>query len=76
VKYYHDTTQAAVFLRSEFHEAYKKFIDEWHLFTTWIVELQEDTIMALATWKYMERWYKKAQQSMERVDYIDVVQQG
>jgi DNA repair ATPase RecN len=27
-KYYQDTTQAAVFLRSEFQDAYKRFIDE------------------------------------------------
>jgi hypothetical protein len=32
--------------------------------------------MALATCKYMERWYEKAQQIMERVDYIGAVQQG
>jgi hypothetical protein len=75
-KYYQDTTQAAVFLRSEFQEAYNKFTDERHLFTARIVELQEDTLMALATCKDMERWYEKAQQAMERVDYISAVQQG
>jgi hypothetical protein len=48
-----------VFLRSEFKEAYNKFIDERHLFTARIVELQEDTLMALATCKDMERWYEK-----------------
>jgi hypothetical protein len=32
-KYYQDTTQVVVFLRSEFQEAYNKFIDERHLFT-------------------------------------------
>jgi hypothetical protein len=47
VKYYQDTTQAAVFLRSEFQEAYSKFMDERHLFTIRIVELQEENLMAL-----------------------------
>jgi hypothetical protein len=75
-KYYQDTTQATVYLRSEFQEAYSKFTDERHLFTAKIVELQEDTLMALATCKDMERWYEKVQQAMERVDYIGAVQQG
>jgi hypothetical protein len=39
-KYYQDTTQGTMFLRSEFKEAYKKFIDEQHLFTARITELQ------------------------------------
>jgi hypothetical protein len=76
VKYYQDTTQVVVFLRSEFQEAYNKFTDERHLFTARIVELQEDTLMALATCKDMERWYEKAHQAMERIDYISAVQQG
>jgi hypothetical protein len=59
-KYYQDTTQAAVYLRSEFKEAYSKFTDERHLFIARIAELQEDTLMALATCKDMEQWYKKA----------------
>jgi hypothetical protein len=75
-KYYQDTTQAAVFLRSEFQEAYKKFTDEGHLFTARIVELQEDNLMALAMCKDMERWYKKAHEDVERIDYISAVQQG
>jgi hypothetical protein len=61
---------------SEFQEAYNKFIDERHLFTTRIVELQEYTLMELATCKDMEKWYEKSQQAMERVDYICAVQQG
>jgi Cys-tRNA synthase (O-phospho-L-seryl-tRNA:Cys-tRNA synthase) len=64
-----------VYLTNEFKEAYDKFTDELHLFTTRIVELQEDTLMALATCKDMERWYEKAHQSVERIDYIGVVQQ-
>jgi hypothetical protein len=65
-----------VFLRSEFQKAYNKFTDERHLFTARIVELQEDTLMALATCKDMERWYEKAHQAMEMIDYISAVQQG
>jgi hypothetical protein len=38
-KYYQDTTQVTVYLGSEFKEAYSKFKDEWHLFTTRIVEI-------------------------------------
>jgi hypothetical protein len=60
-KYYQDTTQVAVYLRSEFKEAYSKFTNEQHLFTPKIAELQEDTLMALATCKDMERWHEKAQ---------------
>jgi hypothetical protein len=48
-KYYMDTTQAAMFMRSEFQETYKKLTDERHLFTTRRVELQEDTLMELET---------------------------
>jgi hypothetical protein len=47
VKYYQDTTQVAMFLRSEFQEAYSKFTDERHLFIARISELQEDTLMVL-----------------------------
>jgi hypothetical protein len=32
--------------------------------------------MALTTCKDMEWWYEKAQQAMEKVDYIGAVQQG
>jgi hypothetical protein len=68
--------QAMVFLRSEFKETYRKFIDERHLFTARIVNLQEDPLMTLATCKDMERWYEKAHQSMEQINYISAVQQG
>jgi hypothetical protein len=67
-KYYEDTTQVAVFLRSKFKEAYNKFTDEQHLFTARIAELQEDTLMALMTYKDMECWYEKAHQAVERID--------
>jgi hypothetical protein len=53
-EYYQGTTQTTVYLRSEFKEAYNKFTNERHLFTAKIVELQEDTLMALATCKDME----------------------
>jgi hypothetical protein len=75
-KYYQDTTQVAVFLRSEFQEAYSKFTNERNLFTATIVELQEDTLMELAMCKDMERWYEKAHQAVERINYINAVQQG
>ena len=74
VKYYQDSTQATVFLRSKFQEAYYKFTNERHLFTVGIVYFQEDTLMALATCKDMEIWYEKAHQAVERIDYINVVQ--
>jgi hypothetical protein len=65
-----------VFLRSEFQEAYNKFTYERHLFIARIVELQEDTLMALEMCNYMERWYEKAHQAMERIDCINTIQEG
>jgi hypothetical protein len=47
-KYYQDSTQAMMFLRREFQDAYEKFMSEWHLFTAGIVNFQEDTLMAQA----------------------------
>jgi hypothetical protein len=32
--------------------------------------------MALATCKEMERWYERVQQVVERLEYIEAVQQG
>jgi hypothetical protein len=32
--------------------------------------------MTLATCKEMERWHEKEQQAVERLEYIEVVQQG
>jgi hypothetical protein len=75
-KYYQDSTQATVFLRSEFQYVYGKFTNERHLFTTMIANFQEDTLMALETCKDVERWYEKAHQAMERIDYITAVQKG
>jgi hypothetical protein len=75
-KYYQNTTQVMVYLRRKFKEAYSKFINEWNLFIARIAKIQEDTLMALETCKDMERWYEKAQQDIERIDYIGVVQQG
>jgi hypothetical protein len=40
VKYYQDSIQATVFLRSEFQDAYSKFTNERHLFTAGIVDFQ------------------------------------
>jgi hypothetical protein len=63
-----------VFLRSEFQDVYSKFMNERHLFTAGIVDFQEYTLMVMVTCKDMERWYDKAHQEMERIDYINVVQ--
>jgi uncharacterized protein YaeQ len=65
-----------VFLRSDFQDAYAKFMNERHLFTAGIADLQEDTLMALANSKDVERWYEKAHQAVERIDYISAVQKG
>jgi hypothetical protein len=46
-----------VFLRSEFQDAYAKFMNERHIFTTGIADFQKDTIMALATCKDVETLY-------------------
>jgi hypothetical protein len=75
-KYYQDSTQATIFLRSEFQDAYKKFPSEWHLFAAGITDFQEDTLMALATCKDMEIWYDNSHQVVERIDYINAVQKG
>jgi hypothetical protein len=48
-KYYQNSTQATIFLRSEFQDAYNKFMSEQHLFTARIDDFQEDTLMALVT---------------------------
>jgi hypothetical protein len=63
-----------IFLRSKFQDAYNKFTSEWHLFTARIAEFQEDTLMVLVTCKYIERWYEKALQVVEKIDYISAVQ--
>jgi hypothetical protein len=75
-KYYQDSTQATVFLKSEFQDAYAKFTSERHLFTACVADYQEDTLMALETCKDMERWYEKAYQAVEQIDYISAVQKG
>jgi hypothetical protein len=38
-KYYQDSTQATMFLRSEFQDAYDKFMNERYLFTAIITDL-------------------------------------
>ena len=75
-KCYRDSTQATVFFRSEFQYAYAKFTNERHLFTVGITNFQEDTLMALATWKDVEMWYEKYHQVIERIDYINAIQKG
>jgi hypothetical protein len=54
-KYYQDSTQAVVFLRSEFREIYAQFTSERNLFTTCIANFQEDTLMELLTCKDVHR---------------------
>jgi hypothetical protein len=51
-------------------------MNEKHLFTAKIVDFQEDILMALPKCKDMEIWYEKSHQVVERIDYINVVQQG
>jgi hypothetical protein len=75
-KYYQDSTQATVFLRSEFQDSYAKFTYEQHLFIACITDFQEDTLMALETCKNVERWYEKSYQAVERIYYINEVQKG
>jgi hypothetical protein len=74
--YYQASTQAMVFLRNDFQDAYEKFTYERHLFTSGILDFQEDTLMALATCKDVEMWYEKDHQEVERIDYISAVQKG
>jgi hypothetical protein len=50
-KYYQDSTQATIFLRSKFQDAYIEFTNECHPFTAGIDDFQEDTLMALVTFK-------------------------
>ena len=73
-KYYQDSTRATMFLRSEFQDTYDKFTNERHIFTAGIADFQEDTLMALATCKDVERWYEKSHQVVERINYISTVQ--
>jgi hypothetical protein len=75
-KYYQNSTQAIVLLKSEFQEAYAHFTSERNLFTACIADFQEDTLMGMATCKDVHRWYEKAHQAFERIDYINEVQKG
>jgi hypothetical protein len=51
MKYYQDSTQASVFLKIEFREACAQFMSKRHLFTTYVADFQEDTLMELETVK-------------------------
>jgi hypothetical protein len=68
--------QATVFLKSEFQYAYAKFTSERNIFIAGIADFQEDTLMALATYKDVEKWYEKTYQVVERIDYINAMQKG
>jgi hypothetical protein len=65
-----------VYLKGEFVGVYDEFKKERHLLTENIDEFQEDTLMALTTCKEMERWYERAQQVVERLEYIEADQEG
>jgi hypothetical protein len=58
-KLYHESMQAMMFMKIEFQDVYTKFTIEWHLFIAGIANFQEDILMALATYKDVERWYEK-----------------
>jgi hypothetical protein len=75
-EYYQNSTQAVVLLKSEFRETYAHFTSERNLFTTCIADFQEDTLMGMETCKDMQRWYEKAHQALEQIDYISEVQKG
>jgi hypothetical protein len=64
-KYYQDSTQAIVFMKSEFQDAYENFTRERHLFTACLADYQEETVMALETYKDVERWYGNSYQVVE-----------
>jgi len=59
-KYYHNSTQVVVLMKSDFQEMYAQFTSERDLFTTRIADFQEDTLMEMETCKYMQGWYEKA----------------
>jgi hypothetical protein len=73
-KYYQDSTQATVFLRSKFQDSYDKLTNERHLFTASITDFQEETLMALVTYKDLERWYDKTHQAVQKGR--DIEEQG
>jgi hypothetical protein len=65
--------QATLLLRREFQDSYSKFMSKRNLFTTGIVNFQEDTLMVMETCRDMEIWYKKAQEAVKIIDYIGTV---
>ena len=54
VEYYKGTTQTAPYLKSDFSRVYNEYKKERTLLTENIIEFQEDTLMALATYKEIE----------------------
>jgi hypothetical protein len=60
VEYYQNSTQEVVLLKCDFREMYAQFTRERYLFTTHIANFQEDTLMGMETYKYMQRWHEKA----------------
>jgi hypothetical protein len=64
-EYYQNSTQAMVLLNCEFREMYAQFTRERELFIACITDFQEDNLMRLATYKYMQRWHEKENQALE-----------
>jgi hypothetical protein len=62
-----------VYLKGEFVGVYNEFNKEINLLIENIDEFQEDTLMALAACKEMERWYERVHQAVERLEYIEAV---
>jgi hypothetical protein len=72
-EYYQNSTQAMVLLNYEFQEMYAQLTRERDLFIARIVDFQEDTLMGMETCKDMQRWYEKAHEALEQIDYISEV---
>ena len=73
VEYHKGTTQTAAYLKSEFLGVYNEYNKERTLLTENIIEFHEDTLMALAACKEMERWHERELQAVERLKYIERV---
>ena len=51
-------------MKSDFREMYAKFTSERDIFTARIDDFQEDTLMVLATSKYLQWRYEKEHQAL------------
>jgi hypothetical protein len=75
-EYYQNSTRVVVLLKSEFRETYAHFTIERNLFSACIDDFQEDTLMGMETCKDVQRWYEKAHQAFEQIDYINTIHKG